>query len=162
MINRYFFVRLPVFSGVCALVLLLIASCYLPGCAPAPAEEQPSQPVRIYDDGVYMVELMDRERVDDGQGGCMELLSLRFANNSLEDVALSSVLGMKVTADGQPCELVSVEKTETRQPLDGLVPSGDSREGCVMVKMPVESDGFTVEIAADYLDDLWISFDVSL
>jgi len=78
---------------------------------------------------------------------------------STESVALSSVLGMRVSSSETKCSIYSV--SESYQPLDGLVEVGESREGWVCFAAPAEQDAFTLELAVDYLDDIWITFAVS-
>jgi len=163
MFSRYMFLRPPVLGIICVLAICVCGIMPFSGCTEAQQEKPTSQRIIIYDDGVYRIELTGSESIDDGQESDCMLLTLCFANNSLEDIALSSVLGVKVsTADGQPCELIPVTKGSSRQTLDSLVPSGDSREGCIMFKMPVEATCFTVDMAVDFLNDEWIRFDITL
>lgn len=157
------FLRPPVIGMICALAVCVCSILPFIGCAPtAQPEPIPQQPVTLYDDGVYRVELVGCENTDVVQESDGTLLTLCFTNNSLEDIALSSVLGMKVsTTDGQTCELVPEIKENSRQPLDGLVPSGACREGDIIVKTPAEVTGFTVDLAVDFLNDEWISFEIT-
>ncbi len=150
--------------GFCIRVIKGLSLCLgvalcLAGCVPDKSGEEmpvPSGPVTIYDDGVYKAERVDLIK-NDQNGNVM--LCLRFTNNSTDSVALSSVLGMRVSSLETRCSIYSVP--ESYQPLDGLVEVGESREGWVCFAAPAEQDAFTLELAVDYLDDIWITFAVS-
>jgi|GEM_PF-1685278 len=155
MINQYSFVRPPVPALIIAMLLCLSTVLAFSGCRKEEQPELPEQPTIVYDDGVSRAELISLERLEDGVH-CT--LTLRFTNNSLEDIALSSVLGMSVTADGQPCELVPAKGT----PIDGLVTAGSSREGSLTFSLPEQAQSVKVAMAVDYTDDKWIEFEVNL
>lgn len=142
-------VRLWICGVLCAAMMLV------PACSQEPTQPpQPPAPVTVYDDGVYAVESMECLRNEERKE---VVLRLRVTNNSVSDTALSSVLGVEVTSGETPCPLMPAE-----QPLDGLLPVGQSREGWIRFELPAQAESFTVRIALDYMDDLWASFDVSL
>ncbi|MBE6759088.1 MAG: hypothetical protein E7554_03245 [Ruminococcaceae bacterium] len=135
---------------------------FLCGCAESTggsAAEKPFTPVVVYDDGVYAVECTDLVWEDSGDGFGKAGIMLRVTNNSTHSMALSSVLGIRVTAEGNPCQLLRI--SDDRTPVDGLIDVGHSREGWIIAQIPVNASSFTVEMAVDYLADDWISFTVS-
>lgn len=160
--NRCRSIRLSARLSIVAAVFSMFAVLMFAGCSAdgeAPPAEIPFYPVVVYDDGVYAVECTDLsfEKIGDSAGKAA--FRLRVTNNSTDSMALSSVLGIRVTADGNPCPLLSNDMDKS--PVDGLIDAGCSREGWITVQMPVGASGFTVEMAVDYLGDQWISFSVS-
>ena len=113
----------------------------------------------MYDDGVYAVECTDILS-QPGSGGTENVfIRLRVTNNSTGSMALSSVLGIRVSTDGNPCPMLTCGADKV--PADGLIDPGCTREGWITVQTPVGTNGFTIEMAVDYLADQWISFTVS-
>ncbi len=122
-------------------------------------EETPFCPVVVYDDGVYAVMCTDMVSDDSGVGSEQVSVKLHVTNSSTNSIALSSVHGIRVTAENAPCQILSL--SEDKAPVDGLIDAGCSREGWITAEMPVEAKDFTVEMAVDYLNDDWISFSIS-
>ena len=152
----------PVCPSLFAAVICMIALLTSAGCSAkedAPPAEIPFYPVVVYDDGVYAVECTDLSVEDNGDGTEKTAFRLRVTNNSTDSMALSSVLGIRVSADGSPCALLSGGTDKV--PADGLIDAGCSREGWITVQTPVGSSGFTVEMAVNFLEDQWISFSIS-
>ena len=143
-----------------AAVILLAAVIPLIGCAEQTEQpELPAQPVMVYDDGVYLIEADAPEVVVSGDGSASTNIQLKITNRSTEDLVISSVLGVRVSSPGTECLLV--KSAEQHKPIDGLIRVGERAEGCISVETPVEPESFTVELAVGYLDDQWISFDIS-
>lgn len=149
-------------TAVYAVLLALCALLHLTGCAsPVPESNlpEPFQPVTVYDDGVYRVVCTGLDAADNSNGSVDIILDLNVTNNSVDSIAISSVLGIRVSADGQPCELMNVPAEKT--PLDGLLDAETSRQGSIMTQIPVEAKSFTVEMSVDHLNDTWIAFEIS-
>ena len=156
--NRGLLTGLPLSAAILATIACL---CFC-GCSSS-GEENPAEipfyPVMVYDDGVYAVECTDLIVTDNGDGTEEAVFSLRVTNNSTDSMALSSVLGIRVSVEGNAGVLLPVPAGKT--PVDGLIDAGSSREGWIAAQMPVDANSFTVEMAVNYLDDQWISFTIS-
>lgn len=150
--------RIPAIVGG-ILTTLCAAAIGFAGCVQSEEAltEQPQEPIAVYSDGVYLVEAGLPEIIQEGDPAVMEI-TLRITNGSLEDMAVSSVLGITVSADGVPCEVLTVPKKRT--PIDGLIAVGECAEGRVRFAAPSDAAVFDFELAADYLDDQWIAFSV--
>lgn len=162
MSKRTVFAHVRMFPVLLTLLVGMFAGILLAGCDPAGGEtpeEIPFYPVVVYDDGVYAVECTGLTSEDTDSGSEIKTLILRITNNSTDCIALSSVLDISVSADGQPCQLLAVPPGKA--PVDGLIDAGSSREGAVVLETPVGAKSFTVEIAVNHLEDQRISFTIS-
>ncbi len=160
MLNRHSFLLPAVirFAFTAALVMLILPLYSCGGVSQEPPA--PAVPVTLYDDGVYTVELTDRAVPDgDAPHGGTAQLKLKVCNRSDRDFALSTVLGAKAAdCTGQKCSFLPA----CSPPLDGLVPVDGSREGWVCIETPPDGGSLTLELAVNYPEDEWISFEISL
>ena len=111
----------------------------------------------VYDDGVYLVEVLETSAEQREDGSCRVDIRLAVENRSLENFALSSVLGAVVSSPDAECRVVPAVDSD---PLDGLVKVDGGREGTLSVSASALPEVITIKLAVDYLDDQWIEFDV--
>jgi len=148
-------IRMSVLLTVTMLVLavtVLLCSC---DSAQSQLPEEPPQPVVVYSDDVYLVEAGVSTVTQEGDKIRVDI-PLRITNNSLESLAISSVLGVR--AEG--AELAAIPEELT--PIDGLIKPGMSSEGYLTLLTSGEQKILKIEMAVDFLDDQWISFEISL
>ncbi len=146
------------FGRIIIIMLCFGAITGLCGCSEAPPQpESPPQPVVVYDDGVYLVEVLETSAEESEDGSCRVDIRLAVENRSLENFALSSVLGAEVSSEGIECRTVPADDAE---PIDGLVKVDGRREGTLSVSASAPPEKITIKLAVDYLDDQWIGFDV--
>ena len=141
-------------AALSALTALLMTGCGQQATTP----EIPPEPVIVYNDGVYLIEaeMPTVSRSDDGSTGTD--IKLYITNNSLENLVLSKVLCLRVSSPEGDCQLIY----DASPSIDGLIKPGERAEGVISVEMPVEPNSFTIELAVDYLDDQWISFEIAV
>ena len=150
------------FRIVMRICLLASVGVLLAGCAAAvePQPAVPPQPVEVYSDGVYSVEVLSTRVTEAGEGQQCAVISLRVTNGSLEDLVLSSVLCFAISENSPGCGLTAPPEDCT--PLDGLIRPGTSAEGCLAVLMPSGTNELQIKLAVDYLDDQWVGFGVNV
>ena len=112
----------------------------------------------VYDDGVYKVEAEPPVSTALDDGSCRTDFRLKITNGSLEDAAISSVLGAEITSPVTECRIV---ESVSADPIDGLIRAGESAEGNLSVITSVAADSFIIKLAVDYLNDQWISFEIT-
>lgn len=142
--------------SVCTAAFVLLC-----GCAGAAGEQPqtPPEPAEVYNDGMYAVEAGVPAVTVTDDGAVRTDIPLCIRNGSAQSMAVSEVLGIRVSAGKEECELTAVP--EGLEAIDGLIKAGENREGYISVLTPVEQNSFTIEMAVDYLDDRWIEFVVS-
>lgn len=147
------------FLGRITIIMLCLASVTgLCGCSEEPPQpEAPPEPMVVYDDGVYLVEVLETAVEEAEDGSCRADIRLGIENRSLENFALSTVLGAAVSSEEIECRVVPADEVE---PIDGLVRVDSRREGTLSVSASALPEKITIKLAVDYLDDQWISFDV--
>ena len=139
-------------------VTLAVTSSFLYGCSEQiqPPEEPPI-PVVVYDDGVYLVEAAQPVTALNENGKYRTDITLFITNRSLENMTISSVLGVKAAVPQTDCEIIAAEDYA---PIDGLIECGERKEGGMSIVSSAEPESIKIELAVDYLNDQWISFDI--
>lgn len=149
------------------LICLLLAVVFLCGCTEQP--QVAPEPVYecSYSDSSVIIETRELIRIDSANGEDHCFLRIRLTNLKEESIVLSSLMCFKISAEGNVCARdrigeasgIASESIIDYVSADGLVQPNESLECYIYFSAPKNTSAFEIEIATDYSNGEWISFE---
>jgi hypothetical protein len=143
---------------------LLLLIIILSGCSKADPKTLPDEKHIVFQDQGITIEAGKAVIIEGGF-----LVELTVTNNSECPILLNGSVGARAyTADGRLLQeenlLTVIEAAKSHlsdyAPIDGILQKGNQIHGYICIAAPEDlSQPVKIEIATDYLSDIWISFE---